>query len=100
MAEWNSRLDASEKKSAWIPNCEPVRARKRTVGTESFLECKEQENVRKDASRDSARIGCPERLGCCRRGTGETEQEERGNPTILFDFMKVENKPLKQMTRK
>lgn len=44
MAEWNSRLAASEQKTAWVPNREPVSGReRRDVRTEGILKLEGKE---------------------------------------------------------
>lgn len=44
MAEWNSRLDASEQKTAWVPNWEHVSGGERSdVRIEVILRCKGRE---------------------------------------------------------
>lgn len=40
MAEWDSGLDASDEKAAWVPNCEPASAGERgDVRIEGILGC-------------------------------------------------------------
>ena len=44
MAEWNSRLAASEQKTAWVPNREPVSGgERRDVRTEGILKSERKE---------------------------------------------------------
>lgn len=47
MAEWNSRLPASEQKTAWVPNREPVSGRaRRDVRTEGILKSERKEKTK------------------------------------------------------
>lgn len=40
MAEWDSGLDASEEKAAWVPNCQPASGgERRDVRIEGILGC-------------------------------------------------------------
>lgn len=65
MAEWNSRLAASEQKTAWVPNQEPVSGRERSdARTEGILKSERKEKIKqKEASRGQVQIGCPRKLG-------------------------------------
>lgn len=80
MAEWNSRLAASEQKTAWVPNREPVSGReRRDVRTEGILklEGKEKKPKQKEVSGGQVQTGCPRKLGCGEQGMRERKRRRR-----------------------